>query len=336
VIDQDNTITVPVGDATLGRIMNVVGAPIDEKGPIGETERRSIHADAPPFEAQSTASEVLVTGIKVIDLLAPYKRGGKIGLFGGAGVGKTVLIQELMRYNGLVDVVKRSLANIQLAIQGLVVMSGDLEQMGNEMVKGRVPTLWANAAYPSLKPLGSWVADLVARLSFFRDWIDHGKPLTYWISGFFFTQSFLTGTRQNYARKCKIPIDELDYDFRILSAEESAAPDTTVEDGAVIYGFYLEGARWSPEHKALQDSEPKVLYQLMPHIHMLPKRAIDIDPAAHVYECPCYRISSRTGQLSTTGHSTNFILMARVPIAPQHTAKRWIKAGVAMLSMLDN
>jgi F-type H+-transporting ATPase subunit beta len=96
VIDQDNTITVPVGDATLGRIMNVVGAPIDEKGPIGETERRSIHADAPPFEAQSTASEVLVTGIKVIDLLAPYAKGGKIGLFGGAGVGKTVLIQELI------------------------------------------------------------------------------------------------------------------------------------------------------------------------------------------------------------------------------------------------
>ena len=96
VTDMDNTITVPVGDATLGRIMNVVGAPIDERGPIGETERRSIHGDAPSFEAQSTASEVLVTGIKVIDLLAPYAKGGKIGLFGGAGVGKTVLIQELI------------------------------------------------------------------------------------------------------------------------------------------------------------------------------------------------------------------------------------------------
>ena len=96
VTDMDGPITVPVGDATLGRIMNVVGEPVDEKGPIGETERRSIHADAPPFEAQSTASEVLVTGIKVIDLLAPYAKGGKIGLFGGAGVGKTVLIQELI------------------------------------------------------------------------------------------------------------------------------------------------------------------------------------------------------------------------------------------------
>ena len=96
VTDMDAPISVPVGDATLGRIMNVVGDPVDEKGPIKTKERRSIHADAPAFEEQSTASEVLVTGIKVIDLLAPYAKGGKIGLFGGAGVGKTVLIQELI------------------------------------------------------------------------------------------------------------------------------------------------------------------------------------------------------------------------------------------------
>ncbi len=96
VVDTDGPITVPVGDGTLGRILNVVGEPIDEKGPIDSTARRSIHQDAPVFAAQSTASEVLVTGIKVIDLLAPYAKGGKIGLFGGAGVGKTVLIQELI------------------------------------------------------------------------------------------------------------------------------------------------------------------------------------------------------------------------------------------------
>lgn len=87
---------VPVGQGTLGRIMNVTGDPIDERGPIKCTQRQPIHADAPPFTEQSTAAEVLVTGIKVVDLLAPYARGGKIGLFGGAGVGKTVFIQELI------------------------------------------------------------------------------------------------------------------------------------------------------------------------------------------------------------------------------------------------
>ncbi|MBA3667645.1 MAG: F0F1 ATP synthase subunit beta [Sphingomonas sp.] len=89
-------IRVPVGPETLGRIMNVIGEPIDERGPIGHKKTAPIHAEAPLFVDQSTESAILVTGIKVIDLLAPYARGGKIGLFGGAGVGKTVLIQELI------------------------------------------------------------------------------------------------------------------------------------------------------------------------------------------------------------------------------------------------
>ncbi len=96
VTDLDGPITVPVGTATLGRIINVVGEPVDEKGPVDSEERRAIHQDAPEFSDQATESEVLVTGIKVVDLLAPYAKGGKIGLFGGAGVGKTVLIMELI------------------------------------------------------------------------------------------------------------------------------------------------------------------------------------------------------------------------------------------------
>ena len=96
VTDTGKAIQVPVGDCTLGRILNVIGDPVDEKGPVEATEYRPIHAAAPAFAEQSTESEVLVTGIKVVDLLAPYAKGGKIGLFGGAGVGKTVLIQELI------------------------------------------------------------------------------------------------------------------------------------------------------------------------------------------------------------------------------------------------
>jgi F-type H+-transporting ATPase subunit beta len=94
--DTGSPIKIPVGPGTLGRIMNVTGDPIDERGPIKATKLAPIHADAPSFVEQSTSAEVLVTGIKVVDLLAPYARGGKIGLFGGAGVGKTVFIQELI------------------------------------------------------------------------------------------------------------------------------------------------------------------------------------------------------------------------------------------------
>ena len=96
VTDQGNPISVPVGPETLGRIMNVIGEPIDERGPIATQKQLPIHRGAPDFVDQSTETEVLVTGIKVVDLLAPYAKGGKIGLFGGAGVGKTVLIMELI------------------------------------------------------------------------------------------------------------------------------------------------------------------------------------------------------------------------------------------------
>ncbi|GFZ95499.1 F0F1 ATP synthase subunit beta [Elstera cyanobacteriorum] len=96
VVDTGNAIQVPVGPETLGRILNVVGEPIDERGPVGATRLSSIHREAPAYVDQATEAQILVTGIKVIDLLAPYIKGGKIGLFGGAGVGKTVTIQELI------------------------------------------------------------------------------------------------------------------------------------------------------------------------------------------------------------------------------------------------
>jgi len=96
VNDLGSPIKVPVGPETLGRIMNVIGEPIDERGPINTKHYYPIHRDAPSFEDQGSGADLLITGIKVVDLLAPYARGGKIGLFGGAGVGKTVLIQELI------------------------------------------------------------------------------------------------------------------------------------------------------------------------------------------------------------------------------------------------
>ncbi len=96
VSDTGDSITMPVGDGTLGRIVNVIGEPVDLCGDVDHTERRPIHAPAPAYVDQSTESEILITGIKVVDLLAPYAKGGKIGLFGGAGVGKTVLIMELI------------------------------------------------------------------------------------------------------------------------------------------------------------------------------------------------------------------------------------------------
>ena len=96
VTDTGRPIEVPVGDETLGRIINVIGEPVDDAGPVKTAQKRAIHQPAPSYTDQSTEAEILITGIKVVDLLAPYAKGVKIGLFGGAGVGKTVLIQELI------------------------------------------------------------------------------------------------------------------------------------------------------------------------------------------------------------------------------------------------
>ncbi|WP_292054339.1 F0F1 ATP synthase subunit beta [Brevundimonas sp. UBA5866] len=122
VVDTGKSIMAPVGPGTLGRIMNVVGQPIDEAGPIQTTEYRPIHKDAPTFDQQSTSAEILVTGIKVIDLICPYTKGGKIGLFGGAGVGKTVTMQELIN-------------NIAKAYGGYSVLAGVGERTreGNDL-----------------------------------------------------------------------------------------------------------------------------------------------------------------------------------------------------------
>ena len=264
----------------------------------------------------------------------------------------TVLTQELQRFNNLTDLIKGMLKEVQRAIKGLVVMSGELETMGNSMVTGKVPGAWAKAAYPSRKPLGSWVLDLIARLKFLQDWFDAlVPPNIFWISGFYFIQAFITGTLQNYARKYQLPIDTVAFDFAILRPdEERKATAEKIPDGSVCHGLFFEGARWDVEKHVIAESRPRELYTTCPMFHMQPKVKGDIEEVigrpelytgairgtAHKYQVPVYRESARAGVLSTTGHSTNFVMFIRVPMAKEHTQQHWIKRGVAMLCNLDD
>lgn len=128
-LDMESPIKIPVGPKTLGRIINVIGEPIDERGPVGSETLASIHAEAPDFEDMNVKQEILETGIKVVDLLAPYAKGGKIGLFGGAGVGKTVLIMELIN-------------NVAIAHGGYSVFAGVGERTreGNDLYHEMITT----------------------------------------------------------------------------------------------------------------------------------------------------------------------------------------------------
>ncbi len=106
-----------------------------------------------------------------------------------------------MRFNNLLNTIKNTLVQLEKAIEGTIIMSIELEEVYNKMYIYQVPDAWHKVSYPSLKPLSAWIDDFLKRLRFIKGWLDNGQPTSFWISGFFFTQSFLTGTMQNYARK---------------------------------------------------------------------------------------------------------------------------------------
>jgi dynein heavy chain len=243
----------------------------------------------------------------------------------------TVLVQEVIRYNKLLTVVRATLRDLQKALKGLVVMSQELETMANSLYNNAVPQLWASKAYPSLKPLASWVTDLVSRMAFIQTWIDSGIPPAFWISGFFFPQAFLTGTLQNYARKAVISIDTISFDFLVMKQPVDELKERP-ENGCYIYGLYLEGARWDADTAVLAESKAKELYTEMPVIQLVPM-ANRKQPEDGMYVCPVYKTLTRAGTLSTTGHSTNYVIAVEVPSdKPQH---HWIKRGVALLCALN-
>ncbi|XP_010014835.1 PREDICTED: dynein heavy chain 1, axonemal, partial [Nestor notabilis] len=243
----------------------------------------------------------------------------------------TVLVQEVIRYNKLLEVVVQTLKDLLKALKGLVVMSSQLELMASSLYNNTVPEMWDAKAYPSLKPLASWVNDLLQRIEFLRNWINNGIPSVFWISGFFFPQAFLTGTLQNFARKSVISINTISFSFKVMkeSVGELTSPPS---EGCYIYGLFLEGARWDPVTFQLAESRPKELYTEMAVIWLLPVLP-RTPPATGSYLCPVYKTLTRAGTLSTTGHSTNYVIAVEIPTdKPQ---KHWIKRGTALICALD-
>merc|ERR1719375_476743 len=184
--------------------------------------------------------------------------------------------------------------------------------------------------------MSGYVADLAARLKFFQVWIDSGVPTAFWISGFYFTQSFLTGQLQNFARKFTLPIDTLLWTFKVLKRAENdfrKPPET----GCFVHGIFMDGARWDDTDGVIAESLPKVLFDSMPHIHILPcESSKDPTDKKSMYTSPVYKTSERKGTLSTTGHSTNFVMSMLLPMSKQHNEKYWTKRGVACLTQLDD
>eukprot|EP01006_Ploeotia_vitrea_P030605 TRINITY_DN62980_c0_g2_i1.p1 TRINITY_DN62980_c0_g2~~TRINITY_DN62980_c0_g2_i1.p1 ORF type:complete len:978 (-),score=124.16 TRINITY_DN62980_c0_g2_i1:124-2967(-) len=245
----------------------------------------------------------------------------------------TVLVQEVERFNKLLRVVRKSLDDLIKAINGEVVMSSELDLMYQSFLFQKVPKIWANAAYPSLKPLGSWFEDLLKRVTFLRDWMENGQPKSFWISGFFFPQGFLTGVLQTHARNESIPIDELKFRTLIKAAQpqDLTSPPTI---GVYIHGLFLEGASWDTLGTSVVESKKGELYCPMPVVHLECIHMSEPTSLTTSYRCPLYKTSTRAGALSTTGLSTNFVLNLELPTKKEPT--HWILRGVALLCMLND
>ncbi|KAK2951696.1 putative Dynein axonemal heavy chain 1 [Blattamonas nauphoetae] len=276
-----------------------------------------------------------------------------------------VLHQEAERFNKLLVRIHSTLSELEFAVCGIVVMSSELELMSQAFLVNQVPELWSNVAYPSLKPLSSWIEDLLNRIAFIQDWIQHGEPASFLLPGFFFPQGFLTGVLQTHARLTKIAIDTLSFSAHVMdqgySDDDSvdfddpmkilmpkAAPNT----GVYIHGLYMEGAKWDTVMHSVGESEPNVLFSLVPVLWLEPvssqsKQIEESKPAPsnaedgenledvmYKYSCPIYKTQARHGVLSTTGHSTNFIFSLDIPSFEQ--PEHWIRRGVAMLCGLSD
>ena len=244
----------------------------------------------------------------------------------------TVLTQELVRFNGLTSTVRRQLGDLRRALIGEVVMDGALEAVAEAMYDGKVPAAWMAVSYPSVKPLAGYVKDLVKRLQGLAAWVEGGPPDVFWLSGFFFTHAFLTGVKQNHARKEKVPIDTVNWSFVCLPEGADAPGRPEPGQGAHVEGLFLDGARWDADSKLLAEQRPKELTSAAPRLWLRP-RAGEPDQGPY-YECPLYVEPRRRGVLQTTGHSSNYVLDIQLP--SDRDQDHWIRRGVCcLLSLAD-
>jgi len=243
----------------------------------------------------------------------------------------TVITQEIIRYNKMLKAINSTLKILLRAVKGLVAMSGELDAIGRALFNNQVPGAWAAKAYPSLKPLASWLIDLEERLKFVQAWMDNGHPAAYWISGFYFPQAFLTGALQNFARKHQYAIDRVTFEFHVMDQDTKDSAQKP-EDGVIIYGFYMEACRWDFEEHLLADPIPKELFSDAPMIWMNPVYEREAPDPSTYYLAPMYKTLARAGTLSTTGHSTNFVLMVEVP--SDKSSEFWIRRSAALFCAL--
>uniref|UniRef100_A0A8C8XZF1 Dynein axonemal heavy chain 2 n=1 Tax=Panthera leo TaxID=9689 RepID=A0A8C8XZF1_PANLE len=240
-----------------------------------------------------------------------------------------VLLQEIQRYNKLMETILFSLTDLEKGIQGLIVMSTSLEEIFSCIFDAHVPPLWGKA-YPSQKPLASWTRDLATRVEQFELWASRARPpVIFWLSGFTFPTGFLTAVLQASARQNNISVDSLSWEFIVSTVDDSNLVYPP-KDGVWVRGLYLEGAGWDWKNSCLVEADPMQLVCPMPTIHFRPAESRK-KSAKGMYSCPCYYYPNRAG----SSDRASFVIGIDLRSGTM-TSDHWIKRGTALLMSLDN
>jgi len=235
-----------------------------------------------------------------------------------------VLLQEIERYNALLKIMKVSLVDLEKGIQGLVLMSSDLEETFQCIFEARVPPMWEKT-YPSLKPLGAWTRDLVLRVEQFAKWAETAHaPTIFWMSGFTFPTGFLTAVLQTSARANAVSVDSLSWEFVVSVVDDNHIVQAP-KDGVWIKGLFLEGAGWDKKNSCLVEAAPMQLNCSMPTIHFKPSETKK-KSGKGIYSCPCYYFPNRARM---------FVVPVDLKSGAQN-GDHWVKRGTALLMSLDH
>jgi dynein heavy chain len=237
---------------------------------------------------------------------------------------KTVLFQEVDRYNKLLGSLRSSLSTIIKVQNGTASTTVELEEVILGLQQLKVPRSWGKT-YPSVKPLGPWMKDVVTRIEFFNSWINDNLPATWWLPAMTFPTGFLTAVLQVSARANAVSIDSLIFETPVLTTMNNAEIRQPARDGVFIYGIYLEGATWNVQHGILEESRPMELISHMPVIHFKPVEGRR-RTAKGYYTCPLYMYPVRTG----TRERPSYVSSVDLKVGKQ-SSDYWTKRGVAML-----
>eukprot|EP01064_Diplonema_japonicum_P034413 TRINITY_DN7114_c0_g1_i1.p1 TRINITY_DN7114_c0_g1~~TRINITY_DN7114_c0_g1_i1.p1 ORF type:complete len:4107 (+),score=1152.60 TRINITY_DN7114_c0_g1_i1:350-12322(+) len=244
----------------------------------------------------------------------------------------TVLRHEVETFARLQNVIQATLGDLDKSLRGLTVLSESLDRMFQDFLSDTVPSLWSDASYPSLKPLGVWIRDMLARIQHCRDWLVHGEPKSFWLPGLYSPHGFMTGVLQGLARKQSISVDQLGFSFKFLEEQTEDDVKASPSAGVLVHGLYSDSWKWSKALSIMENSKAGEMYSSLPVVHFLPEEAHEV--AAGFYCAPLYITTVRKGNITSLGASTNFIIFVEVPT--DRSSDYWVQKGAAIVCQLND